>query len=473
MNTSLTRLQFVDRTISPDDLQWIATMLADWHHRIHRHLPSLTVTLNLWGCPKQEGETLFQQVQERAAAMGIPLTGVPLTPQPGEWAPRIGSLMDMFQDPALQNLVAEIRLKIGDNSLRTLVLYGSVQNGNFLLKSLWTVGMGAFQDEVYSHGAWSYEAKFFNALADYKNGNRAVPAWSRDALFPDPANRPWLNGLAWFLSPQYKNRLTGFLLRAAIAGVLLAVSVWGAIVSLHSAPSLSILPILGVIISGLGLVYTLGMKTVMIFTALNRMRANLESSYSQAIRYPEVNLADAPAALQDPAVRKVSAELAALGGQHYKDIIVQPPLAGESWIRLYVFPEEATVFAAMFMHKTSKYSVFPSKPTFLLRTYLSDGYRLVSTSAGTGYRKPLPLPVIARTFPDVNDPAEMLQKHRAALVQAELTGRTRVPIEPERIIEQMIAEHEESGEALAKYGYFHLDDAVRMVFHLPRSHYGA
>ena len=162
-------------------------------------------------------------------------------------------------------------------------------------------------------------------------------------MFPNPLNRPWLNGLVWFLSPQYKNRLRGFLLRVAVAGVAFGFSLWGVMVSLHTSLQLLYLVLPGLIISGLGLGFTVGSKTRTIYGALNRMRASLRSTYRQPLAYPEINLADVPGALQDPAVRKVSAEITALGGQHYKDITIEPVPAGHSWIRLYLFPEEATV----------------------------------------------------------------------------------------------------------------------------------
>jgi hypothetical protein len=472
MNTSLTRTQFIDRVVSQDDLQWVAIMLADWYRQTRGHLPSMSVALHLWGCPAQEEREMMQRVQERAASQGVPLSGIPLTPPPGALAPAIGSLMALFHDPALDWMAAEIRLTLCDAHPRTLVLYGSVQGGAFLLKALWSVGAGELKEEAYASAAWPNEAQFMTALSAYQNGDRVVPQWGRLALFPPPGHLSWLSALAWFLAPQDKSGVRGFLLRVAVAGALFVVCLWGVLAFSASNPRLLFPVNLGLALAGLGLVYTLGLKSMLIYKALTQMRASLSAAYARPIAYPEIDLAAIPGALQDPTLRKLSAEIAALGGRHYKDIQVQPEVSGQFWIRLYLFPEDATVFTAMFMHRSGKFYVVPSKATFLLRTNLSDGYRLVSTSGGSGYRKPLSaLPVISRTFPGVCDPAEMLQKHRAVLAQIEQAGRTRVPIAPEHLIAQMVAEHEQIGAELAKYGYFQWDDAVRMAFHLPRPEY--
>jgi len=488
MNTSLTREHFVDRTVSPEELEGVVQMLSDWYFQSAPDRPPTTlgVGLHLWGFPRAQGEALLALLEARSGAEQAPAVSASLTNpdilslraeelplKPGAPPPAAaGALLRLLGDPAFQGLWCELRLSLRPpENERTMVLAGTLQSERFFLKALWPAGKGGFTEEIFASTGWPEEAGFIAAFYNHWTGRPTLPDFARAELFPDSTGQATSGFLAWFLFIPEKG-FGAFILRVALASATAALSAAGFFWAQQAAPMLSLLFILAGALALLGAGFHLVLKGSMIAQARRLMADSYKRIYSQPITHPEVDLAQEPGVLQDPAVRKISAEIEAAGGRHFKDVTTDPPIQGRHTIRLYLFPEDATLFTVMLMHHSGTHSVFPAKPTFLLRTGLEGNLRLVSLNGGGGWRPSLNPAVLARLFSGVSSPAEMLEKHRAALRKEEArTGRRPVPLEPEHILEEMVREHEEARAEMAKYGYFRWPDAFRMVFDITLPEY--
>lgn len=351
---------------------------------------------------------------------------------------------------------------------------GTLRHGRYRLRGIWPVGRAEFTEDVYIHSAWLQERELLQALDNYvSTGHSAIPEWARLHLFRSETGKAVGGPLSWYLQPSNKGP-GQFLLRLGIA--LLAIVICF-ILQDRVAPSMPLLmPLIRFVevVAGLAFFFTAGMKAFMIFMAYTLMKKTMRQIYSTRIAHPEVDLTRTMGALEDPAARKLTAEVEAAGGRHFKDIGCDPPLkTGQAYNRIFLFPEDDTFFTLLLMHRAGEMSVYPARPNFLLGTRFTDGSRLSTSSSGTGWSKKLMKHVISRQFIGVTDPAEMIRKHREMLRTAEADGHIRKPLVPSEVIAGLENDHDELCEAKAKYGYFRLSDAFHMAFEVTRKEYRA
>jgi hypothetical protein len=187
------------------------------------------------------------------------------------------------------------------------------------------------------------------------------------------------------------------------------------------------------------------------------------------VRFEEVDLA-ALGVIDDPTVRKYTAELEALGCRHYLDVRTDPGPEGTSYFRLFFLPTEATYVHLLLMFSTKQFRLFPAKPTLLVTTYLEEG-RLTSINSGGGYRKSVNPRVIARHFPE-KDPATFLAKHCRVARRLRDEGQRPVLLSGRQaLLQRLIDDHEETRQLWERYGYYSWGAAFRQAFDLVRPEY--
>ena len=483
LNKTLLRKQFIDQTIGPEELQGIALLLSDWRRQSGGGTPSFRITLQLWGFPHAVGSERRDFLQDQARQNGLAgdvtltdddilvLESGPL-PDPTETSStNVGGYLRLLIAPILENLWCEIRLTMGGGSEeRILSLNGIVRDQTFLLKAVWPLGGGYFTEATLRFTPWPGEAKFLDAVRAYWDGQRKLPDWARSELYGDAARRTVGNALVWFLTPTTVG-LAPILLRVAgTLGIIITAAV-GLALTRQSAPGLIDIWAVFLIIALAGLTFTVLTKGLAIVSVRRSMYANSNRLATVEYMHPEVDLAAQPGALLDPALLKYSTDLLALGATHFKDVSVEPPINGASYNRIFLLPDEDTLFIVGLIHRVNDQTVFPATPIFAVQTGFRNGLRLLSANSGTGWRKPVLDSVTTRLMVGVTDPAVMLERHRAQVLKIENGGNRRAPLNPAAIIDDMVTDNREMGVALAKYGYFHWSDAFRMVFKMPRREY--
>jgi hypothetical protein len=174
-------------------------------------------------------------------------------------------------------------------------------------------------------------------------------------------------------------------------------------------------------------------------------------------------------------VVKYTAELEAHGARYFRDVRTDPlPFDGSFAIRLFACPPaEGTTVGMTVIASTQGFRFFPARATFLVTTYLTDGWR-VTTIGGesSGYQAPLPgVRLIVRVLPDADTPEAVLTAHRALVAQLAAQGRRPALLPAEGILPRLIAEHEEARPLKAAAGYFSLSDAFHQAFQIVRPAY--
>src|SRR5262249_51999500 len=283
-------------------------------------------------------------------------------------------------------------------------------------------------------------------------------------------------GLHWALSRVIRfptrHKLRAFLDRAGFFGGLLLLALgllaW---VLTWPAPDPLLLGVLTALALGplAGLVYVVGKEFRRVATFHRRMTAALTRAYSRSLRFEEVDLA-ALGVIDDPAVRKYTTELEALGCRHYLDVRTDPGPEGTIYVRLFLLPGERTYVHLLLMFATKQFLLYPAKATLLATTYLEEG-RLVSINGGGGYRKLLNPRVIARHFAD-RDPAAFLAKHARVLQRLRDEGQRPVLLSgPQALLQRLVDDHEETRQLYERYGYYSWGAAFRQAFDLVRPEY--
>lgn len=500
----LTRRELLDRTLEPDDLTALARLWVSWYDGCCQSAagsgapvspPLFRLEARLWGFPREDGELVRQMVDARLEALGIAVGAPVRLVDPDTLSVTLadidagaGPLPDLsrwhllFADPIFDHRTVEYRLAAqGRSGARTPVrgntlgLFGVIERGRFWLKALFPLDDETPSEEkLIRYNAWQHEAALLGIAYDLRTTGQmpGAPSWA-STVFSPPAAASLNRLLSWYLVPK-DHKLGGFLLRAGI-GAAAAASGAGLIASGAAASStlgLGIgLPVAAAGLLGLGYTGRRGIHRVTRFH--RRMGEARRRIYSRSVDYPEVDLSREPGALEDPSVRKFSRDIEALGGVHFRDITIEPPLESRSVIRLYLLPEDRTVLTLMLMRGTGTLRLFPARPICMARTYLADGWRVYSTNGISGYARPLPLPVIGRRFPEAAHPSDLVARHREVLRGLASQGRAAAPLEPERVVERMVEEHRETGALLAKRGYYGWDDAFCQAFEITRPEYRA
>jgi hypothetical protein len=263
--------------------------------------------------------------------------------------------------------------------------------------------------------------------------------------------------------PAFLGRV-GFFACLTILSVLLLVQL--PILGPYEVP----VALLGVIgLAGFG--FNVWWKGRTIYRYHSRMKAALRKLYSGAINYVPIDLVELGVA-DNPAVVKYTRELESIGARHLFD--VRPDrLSSRSYIRLFSISEDRTYLFLSIMLATQVLRFFPANSFLLVMTRFADGSRLVSVnSKASGYQKPRKTNVIARRFPDAQDPGESLAVHRQVLKRLLDEGRQLAPLmSADDLLQYQIKEHEETCVLAKQQGYYTWGAALRQSFGLVRREY--
>jgi hypothetical protein len=354
----------------------------------------------------------------------------------------------------------------------TLVICGQLDGDQLRLKGIWPAGLAEKEEALYEKAAWPEEDWLLGALAHYRTtGRRPVfPESSHFAARPIQQGRYW--ALSRFIRFPSRNRLGDFLGRVAFFGMplLFAVALLAWVLS-GPLPEPWLLGALTALVAVplTGLVYVVSNELRRVANYHRRMTAALTRVYSQSLRFEEVDL-DALGVIDDPSVRKYTAELEALGCGHYLDVRTDPRPEGTTYVRLFALPTEHTYVQLLLMFATRQFQLFPAKPTLLATTYLEEG-RLTSLNGGGGYRRPLNPRLIARHFPD-KDPTAFLANHCRVLRRLRDEGHRPVLLPgPQALLQRLVDDHEEARRLRERYGFYSWSAAFRQAFELVRSEY--
>jgi hypothetical protein len=493
----LTRRSFPDRLLDGDDLDALADVWFTWYDEARSKEPTggvghHRVEGRLWGFPRHDGDRLQQVLARSGAAGGVdglsiarpdPDTLAAATPLAELREPcSLRPLLTWFSAPELDGLPLMLRLGLHDWRGPTdgppaaggsLVICGQLAQGRLRLKGMWPAGLVAGHERLYEKARWSEE----EALMRFLDGAPAPPpsAVVLAVLGPRRSQRyhHWL--FTRFFRVPGQKKLPAFLGRVGFFVGVFAASVAVLVVLRPSNP----LALGGMVAAaggaacslwGLGFVVWRQAREVVSYYV--NMRAALRRVYAGPVRFLPVDLA-AVGAWPDPHAAKYAAEVAALGGRHYLDVTHDPPPSGTSYTRLFALPEDPTYVHLLLLYGTSnRFVLFPARATLLVTTYFDSGERLTSSNSGTGYRKKLDPRVTVRSYDDAEDPADLLARHRRELQRLLGEGRRVQPLMgPEELLHRIERDHEETREALARYGYWRWGDALRQAFGLVRSEY--
>jgi hypothetical protein len=492
---SLTRRQFPDRLLTDADLDALSELWFALYEQARAPSPGgarnyQRLEARLWAFPRSQGDRL-QVLLAGRAAVELPRAVVerpdpdtltvagPYVEFAQAWSP--AALAALFRAVEFDGLPLMLRLSLhawpgepeGTPAAGgTLVVCGRLEGGRLRLKGIWPAGLAEGKEALYEKAKWHEENWFLGALDDYCATGRR-PAFPRASHFAG-RHTQWGQHLALSRFIRYPSRrqLPAFLDRVAFFGVplLLALALLAWILSwpspepwlLGALTPLAVVPLAG-------LVYVVGKEVRRVAAYHRRMSAELTRVYAQNVRYEAVDLA-ALGVIEDPAVRKYTAELEALGCRHYLDVRTDPGPEGTTYVRLFVLPGESTYVQLLLLFATKQFQLFPAKPTLLVTTYLEEG-RLTSINGGGGYRKVLNPRVIARYFPD-QDPAEFVAKHCRVLRRLWDEGLRPVLLPgPQALLRQLADDHAEARRLWERYGYYSWGAAFRQAFDLVRREY--
>lgn len=197
---SLTRRQFPDRPLTPEDLDALTDLWLAWHEQAQRgSFPRLegyhAIELKLWGFPRQDREKLRQLLQQNLNSMEVHDSEI--DDSDPEWLtvrtpfldfshpPSLAKWHTLVNDDAFCGLVALLRLILHDwpavplgPAVRggTLVICGQFRHQSFLLKALWPEGLEQGIEGLFRKAVWSEEAYVLGALDEFRRtGEIAVP----------------------------------------------------------------------------------------------------------------------------------------------------------------------------------------------------------------------------------------------------------------------------------------------------------
>jgi hypothetical protein len=486
---TLSRTQFVDRLLEPDDLVDMTNLWMSWHEDARLSRGSLlhgyrAVELRLYSFPRQRGELLKEELERRLRERGwdysVDLSDPAFLRVSSPFLSFIescslGDWLALVQIPTFFGLVAFLRLSTHDwpgrpegpaHAGNTLVLCGQLQEDGFLLKGLWPANLERETDSLFEMAVWPEEARFLRAFEHFRHTG-TVPSAPTD-LFSSRRNQKWTIFLASLIVrlPYGRKRLYWFLTRTGFhsAGLVLFAALYFA---LPYFPGIK--EVLGLLAIGLGtaLGYVLFQEASRVWRLHRNIKASLKRIYTHTLTFETVDLTKL--GLQDdPNLIKYTAELEALGCRHLADARPIPNPASTTYVRVFVLSAANTYVFLNLMVSTRSFQKFPAHAFFLISTYFDD-LRLVTIHEGGGFRKQIILQVQSQVFPGVHDPALLLAAHRKRVEHQLREGHALTPLmQAPALLDRMARDHAEASSAMRKYGYFSWSAAVRQNFKLVR-----
>jgi hypothetical protein len=489
----LARKEYPDRLMEEEDLDAVADLWRAWHDkrcwgaRFARNAYQF-LEIRVWGFARDRSAALVSLLRKSLDSSGLPETTVELLdpdtiriaspPVPVAELLLGGLWLGLFRGEEFAGLPLMLRLSIneyrGEPEGRPadsagLVVVGKLHENCLQLKAIWPNSLEVERlDPLFRMAVWPEEKHFLWALDEFQATGRAPPVKSE--LFVSRRQEQfayWFIRLLFDLPGQAK--LPAFLARTGffvclvfLAGLLFFQT------EMFVTPTLVLLGVLG--LAGFG--FNVWWKARMIVAYHSRMKAALRKVYSRSITLPAVDLAQLGVA-DNPVIVKYSRELEAFGGRHLIDVRIDPPTSNLSYIRVFQFAEDHTQVLLNVMLATANLHFFPANSFLLVSTHFADGSKLTSiNSKASGFQRSRRTNMISRRFPGIDNPGELLVRHREVLNGLLNEGRRLAPLlSTEGFVRAWIKEHEENGELAKEQGYYTWGAAFRQSFGIVRREY--
>lgn len=486
---SLSRTKFVDRLLTPNDLDDMTALWLAWHEEARLSRVRLlhgyhAVELRLYGFPRQRGELLKGELQRKLTEYGwdydIDLSDPDFLRVSSPFQSFIescslGDWLAVVQIPDFRGLVAFLRLSTHDwpdlpegpaHAGNTLVLCGQLEEDGFLLKALWPADLERRADPLFEMTVWPGEKNFLRSFEQYQQTGDVPPGPTE--LFSSRRSQKWNTFLASLVVkfPRERGRLTWFLTRAGFHFIALVLVV---ILCFTLPPFVGKIEVLTVLATlfGVALGHVLIQEAERVRKLHRNVKASLKRNYTQGVVFEVVDFAKL-GLKEDANLVKYTAELETLGCRHLADVRSIPGPDGATFIRIFVFPAINTYVYLNLMFSTKSFQKFPTHAFFLISTYFED-LRLVTIHEGGGYRKQIIPKVQSRVFPSIHDPALLLAAHCKRVEQQLQEGHVLAPImQTSALLERSTRDHAEASSAMRRIGYFPWSAAIRQNFRLVR-----
>ncbi|HUS33743.1 MAG TPA: hypothetical protein VM680_00180 [Verrucomicrobiae bacterium] len=400
-----------------------------------------------------------------------------------------------------------------------LVFYGLAEDGQFLLKAIWTKSLPHDDGATYAAATWPDEEATVNAFqriekvrarvesggvkdgvvsyiaqdeehavmtylalraltgaeAERKPGERTVRgavaveqmvhAVTYVALgenvplvfSPAAARNGSLVVKVFFGTTGLTEKFTNFLKRAGGLFIVTGWLVWLARSELLG--NWRLLFWILAVIAALMVAVVVGWKAYFIWMYRTLMKQGLAKVYNAPWAADEVTEMDARFANQ-PTVRKFSADLEALGGRHVINLDLKNT-GCTNLARVYFMPESKAYFYLSFIVENPDGNKnFPALGNFLVRTLYEDGVVVATVDRGNGFKQQLDKGSCSKMLRDVKGVKDMLERH--VRVQKRFGTKAAGPIElsKEAFIAREKSDHVRISELNHKYGYYRLVDAI-------------
>jgi hypothetical protein len=485
---SLTRKEFLDWQLGPEDLDDFADLWLAWQEEARRgRLRKLrgyhAVGLRLYGFARPWGSLLKEELQRRLAECGWPYTAdmsdadvllVSGDLVSGSGPCALGDWLALVRGPAFSGLAVTLRLSAHDwpgppggppHAGDTLALCGRLEEGGLLLKALWPAGLDPRVEPLFERAAQPAEGDNLRAFKRYRRGG-PVPARPPHIFAPrrTQAVRWLLVSLLRHL-PGGLSRWRWFWTRTALhlGGLLLGI---GLSAVLAPGPGKAVLTF-GAVFFGGALAYVLVVEAARVAAFHRNMTASLKRVYSRPLAFEPVDLA-ALGVQEDPNAVKYSTELELLGCRHLADVRPVPGPSGTCYCRVFTLPGKRLYIVLNLLFATGTFKKFPAHAFLVLSTYFED-LHVVSLQEGGGFRKPLLPHVVARVYPGVQDPATLIAAHGRLVEQKQAAGHVLAPpLDAPALFERMAQDHEGVAAATRRRGRYSWPAAVRQSFGLVR-----
>ena len=287
-----------------------------------------------------------------------------------------------------------------------------------------------------------------------------MPGWVATELF-NPGDPKKFNLLNWFFSSP-DNKPKHFLIRLGVASLALAVGIF-ALTARSTFTPLFVIPTL---FAAIALLLLLGIRIVTFFMTYKLFKEGSKKLYDNPVRHPKVDMREYPQFLGDPAVEKYSQEVTNAGGHYLATVGMESGVTMDSLARIYHFEEGQTTLTLAFLEGNDKVRNSPVTVNFLLNTYFEDGWRLVTSTASSLFRRDLGSLVRSQTLAGVSDVEELLLRHEEGVKKMIAEGHSPRTLTREESLERLVLDHEDSREKIKKLGYFTYLDAFLWTFDL-------
>ena len=207
------------------------------------------------------------------------------------------------------------------------------------------------------------------------------------------------------------------------------------------------------------------------------LRAQHEKHYEEPARYAVLTLAETATLLDDPSVRKYTADLSTVGFVLVGDVARPPAVEAGIVYRVFQAPDGVTYLVMLCNWirtgtPETRFRIWPAEIGFQAQTFFVDGGLVDNTSgSGPGYSRQPPTPNTLRcVFRNFADPLEFFRLHLAATEAfAMKRGLTPVPQESiDKFNRRQETIHEEEQEWNRDHPYSWADH-LRFYLQMPRT----